>query len=289
MPHGLVDGIRQRLSANNFPVGPTADRTWLLKDRLVYGSADCTIVDATHFDATLDLPLYWGAVRNDWRLGYHRVLAQNRVARHLAEQAKLPRAWVVVSSYYVSFFCAVELLRALGRRAHYFSEEEVAGMSSRAQNPSAVTLEVGNYVANDTFKPNDNNVLLRFAKTRARPHEFVWSEIGRAAQTHVDVTRSASARRFVQMISGADRWKGPSETRNEWNYADPGLYGPAGTRLAEQFAKLARDSDSAWKWGRSLRLDPTPANIVSSLAFIQHTLVTLMDQANVYLAAQIKT
>jgi hypothetical protein len=213
---------------------------------------------------------------NEWRRGRTRVLRQNTIAVELAGRSATPPAWLLVTCYYAAFFAAYELVRSTGKLVLYLDPEEARTVADNSQG--AFEIERGVYVGTPSPDAGSGYVEVNLHKSAAQPHAFVWATLrdvtGRMLRS--STRRPLLCSRFVDML-GTASWSPPNAVRNEWNYADPTLYGTKGENLRRTLFRIMQDPARGYEWAVQRSLQSTPENLAASIAFIRAVLAEACD------------
>lgn len=259
----------------------TKSGSYLLKNYLAGLDENIVIIDDNVFEITINTDEYNEIVYTETYYEINRINRQLDAVNSLINSPSSPKAWLIVSAYYYSFFCANLISRLLGRYSCYFSSEEMLGLKTYADNQSNKSLLHGNYVG--SFMSSDvEGVKIRFRGDGERPHYTAWKNLHDKFELSSrgsgnDVERYNRIRLFKNIINESNSiWPLPSEIRNRWNYGDTFLYTKKGDDIAREFSSFFGSSaDIRWSGRKNLR--PDDQNIATSIVFISSTLGRCLD------------
>ncbi|MCL5024002.1 MAG: hypothetical protein M1497_11680 [Nitrospirae bacterium] len=247
----------------------------LFKNYITALDENILIVDTNAFEVVLDINDYNQIIYTETYYGLMRIARQGNAILALLKDENAPKAWLLVTVYYHAFFCAHLISRLLGRYSCYFSNEEMTGIKSFADNPGKRELSYGNYVGYYSSYGAEG-IKIKFRSEGDRPHHTAWKNLNdkfsvASMRNMYDGKRFSRIQLFKKIIDDSVRkWPLPSEIRNRWNYADIILYSKKGDETASEFVSmLVNSKDLNWA---SRKVNPDPKNIATSVAFISSTL-----------------
>lgn len=248
---------------------------YLFKNYITALDDNISILDKDMFEAIIDINEYNQIVYTETIYGLMRIARQCESINALLRDGVAPKAWLIVTVYYHSFFCANLINRLLGRYSCYFTKKEINGIRAWAINPRRKDLAHGNYVGY-YVSCDDGEVRIRFKNEGDKPHYTVWKHLHdrfeiSSIRNSDDVKRVSRIQLFKKIINDNVRmWPSPSEIRNMWNYTDIVLYSKKGDEIAREFCAMLVDSkDLKWASGK---VAPDKKNTATSVAFISSTL-----------------
>ncbi|MCK7313951.1 hypothetical protein [Enterobacter bugandensis] len=219
---------------------------------------------------------YLESLFTDYFFGASRISSQIENITNLINSNSQP-AWVIISTYYASFFMANEISKLCGSYIINFSSEEFKALLFHARNTIPATL---NIEPNNSFKvtvsPSSfaDHVLLTLTKSSPRPHVEVWKNLSSIIK-NLDVNDKIKQHQTLYLNICSEQesaWKLPSAIRNEWNYTYADFFGVKGTELARKFLQLMSSYSSSISWASNRTLKPHEENIVASMAYIYYVL-----------------
>lgn len=276
----LVIGMLKDTDYDPSRISRKGSPKYLFKNYIISLDEDIDIVDDNSFEALIDLDEYNEIIFTETKYGLMRISRQSDAIQSLLHSEKSPKAWLLVTVYYHSFFCAILISRLLGRYSCYFGPQEISSIKCIASNSGKKNLDDGNYVGYYVSCP-DRCVKIRFKNEGDRPHHTAWKNLHDKVPTssrlaEADVMRSNRILLFKKILSENGKWQLPSAVRNTWNYSDISLYSKRGDETASEFSAFIgtnRDLD----WASRKRLQPDEKNIATSIAFISSTLNRTLD------------
>lgn len=231
-------------------------------------------VSGTSFRVTASPGDISRAIVRDYYYGYLRVKKQWESVELLIQNRNI--AWAIVSSYYCSFFCAVEALRLCGCHALSLSPVE-----SNTLFESMSGSHIDNLRKTKHFKGvlSEDFTEIGYTTTGDKPHYAAWQMLSREVLSKIPRKNAAwmDAIKFSNMCKGQSGWEIPSEIRNRWNYRDPTYFSTLGEQSANPFLKLIADPDAASSWIRgqvTIRNENDSAASMAALASLLHLAIT---------------
>jgi len=253
--------------------------SYFVKDYIASLNDDVNILENNVFEVNIDIKNYNEIIFTETYHGSMRISRQFDAISALASSPNAPKAWLLVTVYYHSFFCANLIARLLGRYSCYFAKEQISSIISSADNPDRYHLDHGNYVGH-YISINNNSVKLKFRNEGDRPHHTAWKNLCdkfTLNQEIVDPDRLNRIKLFKDIINtGSNRWPVPSEVRNKWNYSDVLLFSKTGDNIAKEFCSMLEQRKDI-SWASNRRIQPDHKNIVASVAYVSSTLNRSID------------
>jgi hypothetical protein len=115
-----------------------------IKTCVVSSGSDYTILGDNRFSVTLFPQSFSAALSNDFSQGIHRIKQLSETASIMSKSGS-NIAWQIVTSYYVGFFSAIEILKAYGEFISYYNSSSLATIEQFA-SVNAGKLEAGTYL-----------------------------------------------------------------------------------------------------------------------------------------------
>ncbi|MDD4871351.1 MAG: hypothetical protein PHR77_12400 [Kiritimatiellae bacterium] len=256
--------------------------TWDIKSLMLGGHTDITLLQNDTFVAEFDPERYFEALRFSMYRGYTRALKQTTAAKSISQVISVPTPWVVVSSYYAAFFTAVELLRAAGVWFTFLDKADVSTVTASATNTPPVSLSPGLYLGRTSRANSGDSHRIRFARESGSSHQHIWQQLGHVLLARVspnDTQEQFELDMFSRFLGHGKRsWNNPSETRNEWNYQRPELYGICGDREGLEFRKIVKTPKSASAWASNKHMGRSGSTEAAAIAFVMFVLQDVFDQ-----------
>ncbi|MHB8090535.1 MAG: hypothetical protein ACYDH8_02825 [Syntrophales bacterium] len=277
----LVIRMLQDIDYDPLRLSRRASPKYLFKAFITTLDEDINIVDQNSFEVFIKLDEYNQIIFNETKYGLIRISRQRDAIHALSANKESPKAWLIVTAYYHSFFSAILISRLLGRFSCYFSQTEISNIRCSASNSARIDLCPGNYVGY-YVSCKDNSVRIRFKYEGDKPHFTAWKNLCDKVQADAHTSISDTGRRnriqlFRSILNDSVRsWPLPSDIRNKWNYSDISLYSKKGDDIASEFAVfLGNNKDLEWASRR--RLEHNEKNVATSIAFISSTLRRTLD------------
>ena len=258
----------QRLTKNK-------SAAYLFKNYITSLDDNIDILDDNIFEVNIDVNEYNEIVFTETYYGSMRISKQAEAVSALLRSSDAPRAWLLVTVYYHSFFCANLITRLLGRYSCYFTQKEISNIVSTANNPRRKVLLYGNYVGyvSNSF----DGIKIKFKNEGDKPHHTAWKNLSDKFTTSfradsIDTSRNNRIKLFKQILSNSSNgWILPSDIRNTWNYTDVFLYLKKGDLIANEFYSMIGTHKDI-EWASRNRIHPDDKNIATSVAYISSTL-----------------
>lgn len=252
----------------------------LFKNYIVSMDEDIYILGDNAFEVVIGVGDYNEIIYTETYYQANRVSRQLESIRCLLRDDSSPKAWLLVTVYYHSFFCANLISRLLGRFSCFFNSIDINHISRYAENKLNSNISSGNYVG--YFVSCGDGIKMKFSHDGDKPHYTVWKNLHDKFAPGSDIKGSDPDRYnriqlFKKIINESNKnWPLPSDTRNRWNYSDVFLYTKKGDEEAKEFSALL-DCTRDMKWSSRKRLSPDKSNIATSIAFISSTLNRSLD------------
>ncbi|HMN14376.1 MAG TPA: hypothetical protein PKD55_18825 [Bellilinea sp.] len=250
--------------------------SYLFKNYILAMYDDIEIIDENSFEVSIDENDYNEILFTEAKHAINRINRQYEVLKVISNCKELPKAWLLVSTYYHSFYCAILISRLLGRYSCYFDNKEISTIVKSATNTSKSKIDHGNYVGYCIFTPS-RGVKIRFKIEGDKPHFTAWKNLHDKLTTkvikgEVKADRLNRINLFKKIINEHVRsWPQPSDVRNHWNYSDMSLYSEKGDNIARELSTFI-DSTRDIEWASRKNLYPEDKNISNSIGFISSTL-----------------
>lgn len=250
-----------------------------IKQRLINNAGELSLTPLNNgFIGEISCDSFREALTNDLYFGFNRCFEQERNIKLLLNSSAQP-AWIIVTAYYASFFACNEIAKLLGSFIINFSKSEFLDLIGNSVgtiplNPDDIQ-DNNSYQVKISHSSTHGYVQLTFLKGSPKPHLIAWTNICSVVRREVGDNDQTRLHRnlFIDICdSEEDRWRLPSAIRNEWNYTKASYYGDPGTRVAQKFLQIVRDSQSTMRWASSIHLAPHEENVIGSLSFVYHSL-----------------
>lgn len=259
--HYIADEYRKKIAqlvedygSNNFPIV-----TW--KDSLKYAllhdhSIKVDIVSPTCFDIYCEI----GGIReinttnilssriSDYISNSRRIKQQYKTAEAMSKNPSMAAPWILVSTYYSSFFAANKLLRLYDQLPLGLDGDEFYNLSIKAISTYGCNIEefISRRPRNFIGKINGDHI--RFESTGERPHQVAWMKV---AQTLTGIMREKGwpeLSNYIYFAKGEQGWIQPSDLRNSWNYKRADLYSKKGHDMCSRMFSYLGDFNRATEW-----------------------------------------
>ncbi len=244
----------EEYGSNNFPIV-----TW--KDSLKYTllhdhSIKVDIVSPTCFDIYCEI----GGVReintsnilssriSDYISNSRRIKQQYKTAEAMSKNPNMAAPWILVSTYYSSFFAANELLRLYDQLPLGLDGDEFNNLSHKAISTNGINIEDFINRKSRNFIGRIHDDYIRFDSTGDRPHQAAW---GKVAQTLTGVMREKGwpeLSNYIYFAKGEKGWTQPSDLRNSWNYKRADLYSAKGHDMCKRMFSHLGNFNLATEW-----------------------------------------
>ena len=257
-----------------------------LKQSLIEGDPNFKIKTTNKSQFTVEIPnsTYSEMIYADFHFGYKRI---SKLCEEVEKQIKSGNtsAWLIVTTYYASFFAAIEISKILGRfnlnlnksQQESILNNSIGGCGAPFLSESSVTL-VGQ------MKPSTQYdfTTISFSNSRGKPHKLAWDNLYFYLKSISPNSKSKEylcQQRFLDIIgpNSKSKWPKPSETRNDWNYFNPKYFTEYGEELTKQHKSIIGNYRKSINWASTRNLFPTEQNKASSLAFIYTNLILTIN------------
>lgn len=275
----LRDLVIDKLKDSNYDphrLSKNRSTAYFFKNYITSLDDDINIIDDNVFEVCIDVDEYNEIVFTETYYGSMRVTRQMDAINALLRSTDSPKAWLLVTVYYHSFFCANLITRLLGRYSCYFSQKEINEIKVTASNPRRKEIISGNYVG--YYVSNSDDVIkIRFKNEGDKPHHTAWKNLCdkfvlSSRRGNDDFARNNRIDLFKKIISNnSNNWPMPSDIRNNWNYSDVLLYTKKGDVIANEFFSLIGTHKDI-EWASRNKIQADEKNIASSVAYISSTL-----------------
>lgn len=219
------------------------------------------------------------SILRDYYHGFLRAERQWLSANSLAADSD-HIAWTVVSAYYCAFFCAIEILRILGRFPLSLSQAEATLFARRAVGAHKQDfLSKGH--RNFVGSPSGDFSEITFKASGDRPHQFAWQQLSSTAFSYFPKKTGdwVELGKFKNICIGKKGWENPSDIRNRWNYRDSTYFGALGRKSSQPFLKLLQDRSSASAWIKDRPKVTSEVDSIASLAALGQFLFGAVKEA----------
>lgn len=276
----LLNSVVSMLKETNYDYNRLDRRrtpVYFIKNYVIDSDEGITIVDKNTFDVTIGKNYFNEIIFSETLIGISRIDRQKNAILALTA-GRVPKAWLLVSVYYHSFFCAILINRLLGRYSCHFLDKDIKNVFSVADNPGNHALASGNYVG--YFIQSDGmEVRIKFKHDGEKPHKTAWQKLSEKVDfikardsSGMNVDRLKRLNLFKSIIDSSNKkWHLPSDIRNHWNYTDIDLFLNKGDDLAKEFTAILNDGRDI-KWASTRSKNPSDSDIPASVAFISSTL-----------------
>src|SRR6185369_11322484 len=109
---------------------------YLFKNYITSMDDDIEIVAENSFEVIIDESEYNEILFAETKHGVVRINRQYEAVKAISRCKQSPRAWLLVTAYYHSFYCAILVSRLLGRYSCYFGKSEINSIIRAATNTS---------------------------------------------------------------------------------------------------------------------------------------------------------
>lgn len=216
------------------------------------------------------------ALLSDFYFGLIRIKEQKNNINALLD-CNAQTSWIVTTAYYACYFMAVELSKLNGQFIINFSKIDFEKILLHSKNQNNILFPPE---SNNSFKMTVSHssypdfLNLTMTKEASRPHQIVWINLHRIIK---QVAVDDSIEKYKELVlnicdTNNDKWRFPSDIRNEWNYARADYYGIKGNELGRTFISIIKQYQSTIKWAGNITIQPTEQNIVASIAYLYHIL-----------------
>lgn len=246
-----------------------------LRDLMRSGDGEPEILGDNRFRVSLSAEKFSGTICR--RVFYSSLrVAKLCTAVKVLQSAKCAAAWTLTTSYYSSFFAALELLFLDGRFASYVDGDDVAAIQLFSPTSGYKILK-GTYECEVKWDEKDETVFVFYSFGSDKPHAFAWEKMRQYVDSIEDLVPEKSIPQWLTMRrvlgSGGDRWRFPSETRNIWNYRDSELFATEGDRVAGEFRSHCNEPALAVKWIARKPRQPNEQSYATAIAYLKAVLV----------------
>lgn len=246
-----------------------------LRDLIRSGDGDPEILDVNRFKVSLSAQKFSGTICK--RVFYSSV----RVARlcgavNALRTADCASAWTLTTSYYSSFFAALELLFLDGRFSAYVDADDVAAIQLFSP-ASSHKVSKGTYECEVKWDEKDESVSVFYSYGSDKPHAFAWEKMRQYVDGIEDLVPEKSIPQWILLRrvlgSGGERWRFPSETRNIWNYTDSRLFTAEGDAICSEFRTNCNQASLAVKWSARKPKLANEQDYATAIAYLKAVLV----------------
>tara|TARA_R110002096_G_scaffold61399_3_gene152596 strand:- start:8424 stop:9320 length:897 start_codon:yes stop_codon:yes gene_type:complete len=247
---------------------------------------DFNVVDNFTFTVSIQDENYYRALTADFNYSLTRIKRQKDTLEYLLIKKSLPSAWMIVTSYYLAFYSAIEILRLSGRHNFYFNDNDIKDINSYSQTTSKLT-GMGVYLCNNiNSNSSSGEVSLRFRKDGSRPHDITWSCISTimGPRSTIKCLTNIEERKITLLFKDIidknnQAWMSPNNIRNKWNYSKAEYYSIENDYIANSMKSIlaSDDYDVAKKWARNRFSTIDESSFCSGLAFVVKTLESTID------------
>jgi hypothetical protein len=246
-----------------------------LRDLIRSGDGAPEILDEKRFKVSLSARKFSGTICK--RVFYASVrVAKLCSAVKALQESDCAAAWTLTTSYYSSFFAALELMFLDGRFSTYVDAEDIAAIHQFAPS-SAFKVSKGTYECEVEWDEQDESVSVFYSYGSEKPHSFAWEMMRQYVDGIETMVPLKSVPQWILLRrvlgSGGDRWRFPSQTRNHWNYTDSRLFTAEGDTVCREFRANCCQPTLAVKW---ISRNPKVANeqdYATSIAYLKAVLV----------------
>jgi len=270
----VIDKLRDS-DYNPLRLSKSKSTAYFFKNYITGLDDDVEILDDNAFEVYVNLSEYNEIIFTETYYGSMKISKQLAAISALLRSTDAPRAWLLVTVYYHSFFCANLITRLLGRYSCYLSQKEITNIKATANNPKRKELSYGNYVG---YVANSNDVIkIRFKNEGDKPHHTAWKNLCdkftlSSRGVDGDTARNNRINLFKRIIKDSSNdWPLPSEIRNTWNYSDILLYLKRGDGIANEFCSMIGTHKDI-EWASRNKIQPDERNIATSVAYVSSTL-----------------
>lgn len=233
--------------------------TW--KDTLKYSilhdaSIKVEVVSSTCFDVyceiggdkIIDTPNITSARIADYVSNARRIKQQYKTASIMSENKEMAAPWVLVSTYYSSFFAANELLRLYDQIPLGLDSSEYSQLKEKAfsNNAEALVLFNSRGARNYVGKVGDNSI--RYTSVGEKPHQAAWNKVSTTLSRIMREKGWPELLNYINFAKGDGGWVQPSDLRNSWNYKRADLYSPKGQQMCKKMFECLGRFDVATEW-----------------------------------------
>lgn len=236
---------------------------------------EVSVINSSQLEVIMDKSDYLSSLMTDIYFGRERIDQQLRNIKCQVEGGQQP-AWVLVSTYYASYFLACDLAKLCGQ---FITNVPVFGVKQLLTQVNNGSPSNFSYDSDVSFSANvspgtyENEIVIRLTKTASKPHKVAWTNFYGILRD-VDVEKSnIRFERLKDIVdSTCERWRLPSTVRNEWNYSAVHYYGPKGNDIAKTFSSLINNPGSSFKVFGNNTLQPTEENVAASIVYLYDVL-----------------
>lgn len=257
-----------------------------LKQSLLQGDPNfkVTTIDKSQFTVELSYTTYSEMLYTEYYYGYKRI---KKLKNEILHQLKLRKtsAWLVVTTYYASFFAAIEIAKVLGRfnmNLDRAQQESILNKSSGGCGASFLSDSPITLIGQAAPSSEDQSIIIRFSSANGRPHKLAWDNLfyfGKTISPDKDRKIHKYQKMFIDIIGPNNRskWPKPSDIRNVWNYSNPKYFLSYGEQITKQHKSIVGNYRKSLHWVSNRNLYPTEENQASSVAFIYTSLLTIIE------------
>ncbi|MFV1849255.1 MAG: hypothetical protein ACMZ66_00900 [Thalassospira sp.] len=224
-------------------------------------------------------------IKTDLFLGAERVRRQKIALDNALSKPTENGPWALITSYYFSFFCAIEISKYCGRFTVNLSPENVTDLKAQwdAQSSDHIlrniqqgqNLTLHCKISNDT-KFNTSNI--EITRCGSKPHDVVWQVLSGILQAHKsglkNENQQSDADLFLKILGFPTRWPKPNSIRNSWNYQRSEYFQKSNYQyLLDQFFKNSGNLNQSYAWLRQHSISPNdPTQQTARISVLSNTL-----------------
>jgi hypothetical protein len=283
----LAQSLFKQINALN--LSPKPGDSYVFKDTIKQKLLDdgeeliFSFHDNKSFEVDIRCEVYKKALFSDYYFGRIRIVEQINSLKNLIAQNNQV-AWVIVTAYYSTFYMSNEISKLFGIYITNFNSEDMRNLFSRSDGPvpsDFINHEQSHfsYQVKVTHSKYDGFVKLSFYPKSPRPHVEVWKNLAEVVdKLNVNDNKMHHKNLFLDICDTKNKkWHIPSKVRNDWNYTFANYYGDTGCTLGDAFYKNIRDPTSTFSWGNRRNIQPHESNITASVAYIYHSLRSVIE------------
>jgi len=276
----IVDSVRESLSSLNFKKNsgdkyvPTSSD--MLKNLLISGlNVDISVLSTMQFEAKVTSDVYFRAIKSGFHFSYIKVMRQLDSLQYLLLNDDLPKAWMLVTAYYSSFYSSIEMSRLVGEQQIFLSKDHLESINN--YNDTSIRLgSSGNYLGRTSTPDAQGNIIIHFSKNGDKPHDLTWRKVSSMFKNGdiskvTNPDRNRRLMKFKEIVDSSNtHWDLPNNIRNDWNYSKFDGYTKSSDNQFKMFKRLLLDADKnvCFGWGSDPKLKPTNENILASIGYI---------------------
>jgi hypothetical protein len=180
----IVDLVGKKLSEINYSkdnLAVTPSFNGVLKQSLLQGDPEFKIklINKSQFTVEIPSSAYSEMLYTDFFYGLQRI---QKLQDEIEFQKSLPEssAWLIVTTYYASFFSAIELSKVLGRfnlNLDSSQQEVLANQSTEGIHSNFITGSSVSFVGQACASTNWDLVKITFSSGGGKPHKLAWDNL----------------------------------------------------------------------------------------------------------------